>query len=166
MIDSYWQLVLIGIGAADGLLMVLYLLQRRTGDATLVDAGWGTAIAVQAGIYGALGPGRVEHRALIASAAGIESLRVAWVVVRRVGHGEDSRYRELRERCDEARAVIHALGPMRRLRFLLSGPDGDGAAAEVEVPAEARLANPYAPEPRLGVEVAALLQAPAGALLR
>src|SRR5439155_16096539 len=66
LIDSYWQLVLIGIGAADGLLMVLYLLQRRTGDATLVDAGWGTAIAVQAGIYGALGPGRVEHRALIA----------------------------------------------------------------------------------------------------
>jgi steroid 5-alpha reductase family enzyme len=98
LIDSYWQLVLIGIGAADGLLMVLYLLQRRTGDATLVDAGWGTAIAVQAGIYGALGPGRVEHRALIASAAGIESLRVAWVVVRRVGHREDSRYRELRER--------------------------------------------------------------------
>src|SRR5205085_4236246 len=36
LIDSYWQLLLIGIGAADGLLMVLYVVQRRTGDATLV----------------------------------------------------------------------------------------------------------------------------------
>ncbi len=98
MIDSYWQLLLIGIGAADGLLMVLFLIQRRTGDATAVDAGWGVAIALQAAIYGALGPGRVEHRTLIASVAGSEALRVAWVVVRRLGQGEDSRYRELRER--------------------------------------------------------------------
>ena len=37
MIDSYWQLLLIGIGVADGLLMALYLLQRRTGDATYFD---------------------------------------------------------------------------------------------------------------------------------
>jgi steroid 5-alpha reductase family enzyme len=98
LIDSYTTLLLIGIGAAEGLLTALYLVQRRTDDATLVDAGWGVAIALQAWIYGALGPGRVEHRALIASVAGLEALRVAWVVIRRHGGSEDSRYRELRER--------------------------------------------------------------------
>ena len=49
-------------------------------------------------LYAAFGPGDVEHRPLIAALAGVENLRVASVVLRRVGRGEDSRYQELRAR--------------------------------------------------------------------
>jgi steroid 5-alpha reductase family enzyme len=98
MIESRWALWLLGWAVAAGLQAGLYLWQRRTRDATAVDAGWGISLALQAALYGALAPGGVEHRALIASMAGIESLRVASVVLRRLGRGEDARYRELRER--------------------------------------------------------------------
>ena len=40
MIESRWQLWLLCWGAAALLLGVLYLIQRRTRDATAVDAGW------------------------------------------------------------------------------------------------------------------------------
>jgi steroid 5-alpha reductase family enzyme len=98
LIDSYWILFLVGWAAAAALLLALYLLQRRTGDATAVDAGWAASLVVIAVVYAILGPGRVEHRALIAVMAGLQYSRIALLVLRRVGHGEDSRYRELRAR--------------------------------------------------------------------
>ena len=40
VIDHRWQLLLLGWAVASALLGALYLVQRRTGDATAVDAGW------------------------------------------------------------------------------------------------------------------------------
>jgi len=77
---------------------LLYLIQRHSRDATAVDAGWGISVAGAAIFCAVAGPGDLSHRVLIAILAGFENLRVAWVVVRRFGHGEDTRYRELRER--------------------------------------------------------------------
>ena len=48
-----------------------------------------------------LGPGDSAHRVLIAAIAGLENLRVALVVSRRIGNGEDTRYQELRRRWRE-----------------------------------------------------------------
>ena len=48
-----------------------------------------------------LAPGAIEHRVLIAVLVSIESLRIAWLVVKRIGHGEDTRYAELRTRWRE-----------------------------------------------------------------
>jgi steroid 5-alpha reductase family enzyme len=98
VIDERWLLWLIGWGLAASLLGVLYLRQRRTGDATAVDAGWGLSVASIAVLDGVLGPGDVSHRVLIALIAGVENARVALVVVRRLGGGEDGRYAELRRR--------------------------------------------------------------------
>ena len=98
MIDERWLLWLIGWGLAASLLLVLYVRQRRTGDATAVDAGWGVSVAAIAVLDAVLGPGDLSHRVLIAAVAGIENLRVALVVVRRLGGGEDGRYAELRRR--------------------------------------------------------------------
>jgi steroid 5-alpha reductase family enzyme len=98
VIVERWLLFLVGWALASALLWSLYLLQRRTGDATAVDAGWAASLTILAVLYAVLAPGQTEHKALIASLAGLENLRIASVVLRRVGKGEDSRYRDLRAR--------------------------------------------------------------------
>lgn len=98
MIDERWLLFLVGWAVAAALLGALYLVQVRTGDATAVDAGWAVSLVLVAAIYAVLGPGDVSHRALIAALVGLENLRIAWLVLSRVGKGEDARYRELRSR--------------------------------------------------------------------
>jgi steroid 5-alpha reductase family enzyme len=97
---GYAALILIGWGVAAAILLALYLHQRRTGNATLVDAGWALSLVALAAVYAALGPGHIEHRILIATMAGLENLRIAYLVVRRArrGQGEDPRYQELRRR--------------------------------------------------------------------
>lgn len=95
---SWWALVLLGWAVAAGLQLVLYLIQLRTRDATAVDAGWGAGLVCAGSLYAALGDGDLSHRVLIAVLSGFEFGRVALVVVRRFGAGEDSRYAELRAR--------------------------------------------------------------------
>lgn len=101
MIEHRWELWLVGWGASALLLALLYLRQRRTGDATAVDSGWGTALAICALLYGLLAPGCVGQRLAICLPVGIESLRVALLVLYRHDGGEDNRYRELRRRWRE-----------------------------------------------------------------
>jgi steroid 5-alpha reductase family enzyme len=98
MIDSRWLLLVLGWALAAGIQLVLYLRQRRTQDATAVDVGWAVSLVAISALYAVLAPGSVAHRVLIASMAGLENLRVAWLVSGRVGKGEDERYRELRAR--------------------------------------------------------------------
>ena len=98
MITHRWELWLVGWAAAAALLGVLYLVQRRTRDATAVDAGWAASLVLIAVLYAVLGPGETSHRALIATIAGLEYLRIASLVRGRLGKGEDTRYQELRAR--------------------------------------------------------------------
>ena len=101
MIEHRWQLWLIGWGASAALLALLYLWQRRTKDATAVDAGWGASLVLCAALYAALGPGATVQKVAIALPVGLENLRIASLVRNRLGKGEDSRYRELRRRWRE-----------------------------------------------------------------
>jgi steroid 5-alpha reductase family enzyme len=101
VIEHRWELWLIGWAAAIVLLGALYLRQRRTGDATAVDSGWGTALAICALLYGLLAPGCVVQRLAICAPVGIENLRVALLVLYRHDGGEDRRYQELRRRWRE-----------------------------------------------------------------
>ena len=98
MIEERWALLLLGWAVAAALQAILYLRQRQTHDATLVDAGWAVSVALLALLYAVLAPGGLEHRALVAVLVSVESLRIAWLVGRRIGHGEDARYAELRAR--------------------------------------------------------------------
>lgn len=98
MIEHRWQLWLLVWALATVVLTPLYLRQRRTRDATAVDAGWATSVALAAVLAALLGPGDVSHRVLIAVLAGLENLRIASLVLRRLGGDEDERYRELRVR--------------------------------------------------------------------
>ena len=101
MIESRWLLFLLGWALAAAIQAVLYLRQRRTHDATAVDAGWAGSLVAIAALYALLADGSIAHRVLIASMAGLENLRVARLVLGRVGKGEDERYRELRLRWRE-----------------------------------------------------------------
>ena len=82
MIDHRWQLWLLGWALAAVLLGALYLVQRRTRDATAVDAGWALSLVLIAVLYAVLGPGDLSHRILIATMAGLENLRIASLVLR------------------------------------------------------------------------------------
>ena len=96
-----WELLLLGWGVALALLAVLYASSCRTRDATAVDAGWGGALALCAVLYAVLGPGELAQRLLIAIPVAVENVRIASLVRKRLGKGEDSRYRELRRRWRE-----------------------------------------------------------------
>lgn len=98
MITHRWELWLIGWAAASLLMGALYLVQRRTRDATAVDAGWAASLVVIAILFAVLGPGQVVHRVLIAMIVALEYLRIASLVRGRLGKGEDTRYQELRSR--------------------------------------------------------------------
>jgi steroid 5-alpha reductase family enzyme len=98
VIHHRWELWLIGWGATAVLLGALYLVQRRTRDATAVDAGWAASIVLVALLCVVLGPGDISHRILIVVISGLENLRIALLVGRRIGDEEDTRYQELRRR--------------------------------------------------------------------
>ena len=174
MIEHRWLLWLVGWTVSATLLLVLYLPQRRTGDATAVDAGWGASVALLAVLDGILGPGDASHRVLIAVLAGFENARVAWVVVRRLGGKEDGRYAELRRRWRErgreqttfavfyqAQALLAAVLSLPFLFTAFNGHDGleplewAGAALWVlavafEVTADAQLRRHKADPSRRG----------------
>ena len=101
MIEHRWELWLIGWGASALLLALLYVWQRRTRDATAVDAGWGGALALCALLYALLAPGCLAQKLAIVLPVGIENLRIASLVRNRLGKGEDGRYQELRRRWRE-----------------------------------------------------------------
>lgn len=78
---------------------VLWLRQRATGNAGIVDAGWTAAVAGLAATHAALGPGDGRRRAIIAALALVWGGRLlAHLVVRLRGEPEDGRYREMRAR--------------------------------------------------------------------
>lgn len=130
MIYHRWELELIVWAVAAALLGALYLRQRKTRDATLVDAGWGVGVALAAILTAVLGPGDEGHRVVIGTLGGAENLRVSWLVLRRHSGSEDSRYEELRRRWrDRSReqltfAVFYqcqaALAPLLGIVFVLA----------------------------------------------
>lgn len=104
------QLLWIAAGAT--LLMAgLWLVQIRTRDAGIVDAGWAMSLAGAAAFAASTGSGDFERRLLVAIIAGVWGLRLAsHVIFDRVLKGEeDGRYQALRER----------LGPRASIGFLL-----------------------------------------------
>jgi steroid 5-alpha reductase family enzyme len=95
---THLELWLLGWALSALLLLGLYVVQRRTRDATAVDAGWAASLVLCAVLYAVLGPGELAQRLLIAIPVALENGRIASLVRTRLGRGEDSRYRELRRR--------------------------------------------------------------------
>jgi steroid 5-alpha reductase family enzyme len=95
---NYWNLPAIG-GAFIALVMLaLWLRQRRTQDASAVDAAWAAGLGGLALFYAVVAAGDPSRRVWIGFLAGFWAFRLAgYLVLDRVhGKPEDGRYRSLR----------------------------------------------------------------------
>lgn len=79
-------------------MLALWEVQRRRGDASVVDAAWTAGLGLLAVAYAAALPGEGGRRLLVAALAGAWSARLAVHLVRDrvIGKPEDARYREMR----------------------------------------------------------------------
>ncbi len=84
---------------------MFYLVQRRTRNATVVDAIWAFGVGGTGCLYAALATGDPVRRAVLGTMAGIWSFRLAvYLVVRAQGKPEDGRYAMLRKQWGERAA--------------------------------------------------------------
>ena len=92
----------LAIGAAGvmTMMLVLWLIHLKTGNASVVDPGWAGGLALLALIYAALVPGYAPRLWMITMMAVIWGLRLAvyLLLTRVIGHPEEGRYGELRRK--------------------------------------------------------------------
>ena len=81
-------------------MILLWLLSLRLGNASIVDLYWGLGFVLIAALtYARVGQYSGAHAALLCGATAAWGLRLSLhLAVRNVGHGEDRRYRALREK--------------------------------------------------------------------
>jgi steroid 5-alpha reductase family enzyme len=91
-------LALLGAASVTALMLILWLIHLRTGNAAIVDAGWAGGLALLGILYSALGGGYWLRSAILAAMTGIWGLRLAiyLLITRIIGHPEEGRYQELR----------------------------------------------------------------------
>jgi steroid 5-alpha reductase family enzyme len=91
-------LVLIGAASVAALMLLLWLIHLRTGNAAIVDAGWAGGLALLGVLYAALGGGYWLRSALTGAMSAIWGLRLAiyLLATRIIGHPEEGRYQEMR----------------------------------------------------------------------
>lgn len=94
------MMVLLPIAAAlTAAFVILWWVQRRTGNASWADAGWAVGIGVIALGLLADGPGDSTRRLLAAVLVGLWSARLGWHLLRRALHPvEDGRFADMRQR--------------------------------------------------------------------
>lgn len=90
--------LLIGWAVAAVVMALLWLLQRRTGDAGIVDVAWAAGVGLLASYFAWTSDGLVERRWMIAAMALLWSARLAgYLLVRVLKLPEDGRYRQMRD---------------------------------------------------------------------
>lgn len=92
--------VLIGLAVASIVMAILWVVQRKTGNAGIVDVGWAATVGILGVFFAATSDGYLARRVLVAAMIGVWSLRLAAYLLldRVVGRPEEGRYRTLREK--------------------------------------------------------------------
>ena len=95
-----WIQIPIGYLVVCAAITVLWFIQRRTGNAGIVDAGWAASIGFLAVFFAATSEGYPPRRLLVALLAGIWALRLSFYIMkdRVLNKPEDGRYRALRKK--------------------------------------------------------------------
>ncbi len=96
--SDWLTVVLIGGATVAALMLLLWLIHLRTGNAAIVDAGWAGGLALLGVLYAGLGRGYWLRSAMIGAMSAIWGLRLAiyLLATRVIGHAEEGRYQELR----------------------------------------------------------------------
>jgi steroid 5-alpha reductase family enzyme len=99
LIFSVTDQLLLGALASGGVMLVLWIIQRRTGNAGVVDVAWSAGLGLMALFFALTSDGLPERRFLLAILAGGWSFRLAYYLIRDrvIGAPEDGRYVRLRE---------------------------------------------------------------------
>lgn len=93
----------IGLALACGLMILLWQVQRKTGNAGIVDVAWAGAVGGIGVLYAIWPAGIGWLRALAAIMIGLWSMRLTIYLFKRVvGHPEEGRYVKLRETWGDA----------------------------------------------------------------
>ena len=92
------SVVLGGLLAVSALMVALWMVQRRTGNAAIVDVGWSFSVGALAVLAAVAFDGWVGRRMAIAVVMGIWSVRLGSYLLRDrvLGRQEDGRYAEMR----------------------------------------------------------------------
>ncbi|MGD8396071.1 MAG: DUF1295 domain-containing protein, partial [Candidatus Eiseniibacteriota bacterium] len=95
---AIWIIALTGGAGAALLMLLLWLVQRRTGNAGIIDVGWSAAVGGMAVFCAVAGTGEPARRLMLGAMGGLWGFRLAThlLVDRVVGKPEEGRYRELR----------------------------------------------------------------------
>lgn len=90
--------VLLGLLGVAAMMAALWTVQRRTGNAGIVDVGWTAGVGVLGVFFAATSDGYVARRCLLAALIGVWSARLAvYLLVDRVlNRPEEGRYQTLR----------------------------------------------------------------------
>jgi steroid 5-alpha reductase family enzyme len=98
MIPDVIQFLSLAWAIAATVMFALWLVQRRTSDAGIVDIGWAATLAGLALLYAALGDAPPLRRLLVGAMGFLWGARLALHLhVRNHGRPEDGRYRQLRK---------------------------------------------------------------------
>ncbi|MBN2431657.1 MAG: DUF1295 domain-containing protein [Acidobacteria bacterium] len=91
--------LLLALLATTLMMTVLWLIQRRTGNAGIVDVGWGMGQAMLPVLYFLLLEGYLVRQVVITLLGLLTGGRLAWHLWRRIiGYPEEGRYQALREK--------------------------------------------------------------------
>jgi steroid 5-alpha reductase family enzyme len=92
------HLVWIGAASVAALMLALWMIHLRTGNAAIVDAGWAGGLALLGVLYATQGGGYWLRCVLIGTMSAVWGLRLAiyLLTTRIIGHPEEGRYQELR----------------------------------------------------------------------
>ncbi len=111
---------------AAALAVATWLVSLLRRDASLADRVWPLMIAGAGIAYGLLLPGAGPRAVAVLGIAGLWALRLAaFITWRNWGHGEDRRYRAMRERQGERfgrRSLVWVFGLQALLAWLVSAP--------------------------------------------